>query len=181
MVWKIKNIGIINYSSYYLHETWYPNDVNVYSKNNFIIVFNKLNFLITFPFKKFIFSLLWNPPLLLTFSLFLTFLYPSPYGPFSGTPFPPLNKGEEMKLWSNNRFAKVLIKSSNFCKRELMKHFHDQLKWAQLEMNLLYQRCQVTLDTRLTGQKILTEIGRMIDKTALTKAFRFSSWWCKWK
>ena len=42
-------------------------------------------------------------------------------------------------------------------------------------MNLLYQRCQVTLDTRLTGQKILTEIGRMIDKTALTKAFKFSS------
>ena len=136
MVWKIKNIGIINYNSYYLHETWYPNDVNVNSKNNVIIVFNKLNFLITFPFKKFIFSLLWSPPPLLTFFLFLAFLYPSPYGPFSGTPFPPLNKGEEMKLWSNNRFAKVLIKSSNFCKRQLMKHFHDQLKWLEMKFAL---------------------------------------------
>ena len=43
-----------------------------------------------------------------------------------------------MKLWLNNWILKALIKPSKFCKREPIKHWHYQLKWANYKTNFCY-------------------------------------------
>ena len=46
----------------------------------------------------------------------------------------PYQNGRDkgMKLWLNNWIPKALIKTSKFCKRKPIKHWHYRLKWAQL-------------------------------------------------
>ena len=124
IVWRTKNIAIIIYNSYDVHEIWCANDITVYSENNVIIFFHELNFLINFSFKKIPISpfvqlaQFWYS----SFSwLFVSYLL----WPIFGSPFSPLNKGEGIKLWPNNWFPKVLIKSSNF-----FKSASDTLAWS---------------------------------------------------
>ena len=107
IVWRTKNIAIIIYNSYDVHEIWCANDITVYSENNVIIFFHELKFLINFSFKKIPISpfvqlaQFWYS----SFSwLFVSYLL----WPIFGSPFSPLNKGEGIKLWPNNWFPKVL-------------------------------------------------------------------------
>ena len=70
------------------HCKWCANDMTAYFKNNVVFFYKQ----------KFLFSPLFN--LLLTFLFLSTVLHPSPYGPFWGSPFPSLNKEEEIKRWN---------------------------------------------------------------------------------
>ena len=71
-------------------------------------------------------------------------------------------------LGPNKWVTKVLIKSSNLCKKELMKWWHNQLKWTPL-WNKLWQRYYVTLKKKANEMLVWsTEMNAIMEGT-LTK------------